>query len=92
MMNGQDYVFWQFYKCEKCGKYVDIENVPDHLAKHGINVAEKDSEKYEIFELNFLEAKVFNKFGEEVPQSQFVPESQAFLKEMLGEPKIQEEE
>jgi hypothetical protein len=92
MMNGQDYVFWQFYKCEKCGKYVDIESVPEHLAKHGISVAEKDSEEYEIFELNFLEGKVFNKFGEEVPQKQFAPESQAFLKEMLGEPKIQEEE
>ncbi|RLF86370.1 TBP-interacting protein, partial [Thermococci archaeon] len=26
-----------------------------------------------------------------VPQNKFAPESQAFLKEMLGEPKVQEE-
>jgi len=87
MMNGQDYVFWQFYKCEECEKYVDIESVPEHLAKHGISVAKKDSEEYEIFELNFLEGKIFNKFGEEVPQNKFATEARAFLKEMLGEPK-----
>lgn len=87
MMNGQDYVFWQFYKCEKCGKFVDIESLPEHMARHGINVAEKDTEKYEVFELNFIEGGVFNKFGEEVPQNKFAPEAQAFIKDMIGEQK-----
>jgi len=84
MMNGQDYVFWQFYKCEECGKFVDIEGIPEHMKKHGINTVEKDNENYEVFELNFIEGKVFNKFGEEIPQSQFVPETQVFVKEMIG--------
>lgn len=80
---GQDYIFWQFYKCEVCGKYVDIENLDAHLKEHGIKLQEKSEEQYEIFEINFREGKVLNKFGEEVPMENFSREAREFITEVL---------
>ncbi|WP_054841541.1 TBP-interacting protein [Thermococcus peptonophilus] len=81
---GQDYIFWQFYKCEECGKYVDIENLEAHLREHGIKLHEKSEEHYEVFELNFREGRVFDKFGEEVPLDRFSSEAREFIKEVLS--------
>ena len=81
---GQDYIFWQFYRCERCGKYVDIDSIETHLRAHGIKLHEKSEEYYEIFELNFRDGKVYDKFGEEVPLSAFSEEARAFLKESMG--------
>ena len=83
---GQDYIFWQFYKCEKCGKYVDIESLEEHLGEHGIKLHEKSEEHYEVFEINFREGKVFDKFGEEVPMEKFSNEAKEFIKEVLKGP------
>ncbi|ACS33142.1 TBP-interacting protein (tip) [Thermococcus gammatolerans] len=80
---GQDYVFWQFYRCEKCGKYVDIDNLESHLRGHGIKLHEKSEERYEIFEINFRDGKVYDKFGEEVPLSKFSDEAKDFLRESM---------
>ncbi|ASJ00602.1 TBP-interacting protein [Thermococcus gorgonarius] len=80
---GQDYVFWQFYKCEECGKYVDIDNLEFHLKGHGIKLHEKNEEVYEILELNFGDGKVYDKFGKEVPISAFSEETREFLEETL---------
>lgn len=83
MISGQDYLLWQFYRCEKCGKYVDIDSVLKHMQKHGINLADKSEEVYEVFELNFIKAKVFNKFGKEVKENQFSDEAKSFIKDMF---------
>lgn len=92
MTSGQDYVFWQFYKCEKCGKYVDIDSVPDHMEEHGVNIADRNEELYEVFELNFIKGKVFNKFGKEVKESELSEEAKAFIKEMFRDITPMEEE
>ncbi|ASJ03365.1 TBP-interacting protein [Thermococcus profundus] len=81
---GQDYVFWQFYKCEKCGKYVDIDSLEAHLKGHGIKLHEKNGERYEVFEINFRDGKVYDKFGEEVPFGEFSEETRDFLKESMA--------
>ncbi len=80
---GQDYVFWQFYKCEECGKYVDIDSLEPHLKSHGIKLHEKSEEHYEVFELNFRDGKVYDKFGNEVPLTEFSEEAKDFLKESM---------
>jgi hypothetical protein len=80
---GQDYVFWQFYKCEHCGKYVDIDNLERHLKEHGIKLHEKNEERYDVLELSFRDGKVYDKFGNEVPFSKFSRETQEFLSETL---------
>ncbi|AEO14052.1 hypothetical protein [Thermococcus sp. AM4] len=80
---GQDYVFWQFYLCEECGKYVDIDSLEAHLKGHGIKLHEKSEERYEIFEINFRDGKVYDKFGEEVPLSKFSDEARDFLRESM---------
>ncbi len=84
MLAGQDYVFWQFYKCEKCGKYVDVENMERHLKEHGIKHHEKSEERYEVFEINFRDGKVYDKYGNEVKRSSFSEEAQEFLSEILS--------
>jgi len=84
MLAGQDYVFWQFYKCEKCGKYVDVEGLERHLKDHGIKHHEKSEEHYEIFEINFRDGKVYNKYGEEVKKGEFSEEARDFLSEILS--------
>jgi len=81
MMPGQDYVFWQFYRCEECGKYVDIDSVAAHLKWHGIRIHEKSEERYEVFEINFRDGKVRDKFGKEVPMEQFSDEARDFIRE-----------
>jgi hypothetical protein len=81
---GQDYVFWQFYKCEKCGKYVDIDNLELHLRGHGIKLHEKSEERYEILEINFRDGKVYDRFGNEVSPSKFSEEAREFLHESMG--------
>lgn len=81
---GQDYVFWQFYKCEVCGKYVDIDSLEGHLKGHGVKIHEKSEERYEVFELNFRDGKVYDKFGEEVKLSSFSEEARDFLKESMS--------
>lgn len=83
MVNGKDYIFWQFYKCEHCGKYVDIENLVRHMKTHGEDVKEWSEEKYEVLELSFEDKKVYNKFGKEVPLEEFVEETQDFIKEVF---------
>ncbi|MDI3474425.1 MAG: hypothetical protein PWQ95_153 [Thermococcaceae archaeon] len=84
MLAGQDYVFWQFYKCEKCGKYVDIENLESHLAEHGIKQHERGEERYEVFEINFRDGKVYDKYGEKVEEKSFSDEAKEFIKEVLS--------
>lgn len=81
---GQDYIFWQFYRCEKCGKYVDIDSLEAHLKAHGIKLHEKSEERYEVFELNFRDGKVYDKFGGAVSLSAFSEEARDFLKESMG--------
>jgi len=84
MLNGQDYLLWQFYKCEECGKYVDIDSVARHMKReHGIDVANRSEVIYEVFELNFVKGKIFNKFGKEVKEEQFSREAKEFIKEMF---------
>ncbi|ASJ10911.1 TBP-interacting protein [Thermococcus sp. P6] len=82
MLAGQDYVFWQFQRCEVCGKYVDVENLENHLKWHGIKQHERSEELYEVFEINFREGKVYNKYGEEVPSGEFSEEAKEFLDEI----------
>lgn len=84
VLAGQDYIFWQFYKCEECGKYVDIENLENHLRGHGIKLHEKSEERYEIFEINFRDGKVYNKFGKEVKLDLFSDEAKEFIREVLS--------
>ncbi|NJE42423.1 TBP-interacting protein [Thermococcus sp. GR6] len=84
MLTGQDYVFWQFYKCEQCGKYVDVESLESHLKGHGIKHHEKGEEKYEVFEINFREGKVYDKYGKEVPMEKFSEEARDFLNEIMA--------
>ncbi|WP_457742147.1 TBP-interacting protein [Thermococcus sp.] len=84
VLAGQDYIFWQFYKCEECGKYVDIENLENHLRGHGIKLHEKSEERYEIFEINFRDGKVYDKFGKEVKLDLFSEEAKEFIKEVLS--------
>jgi len=84
MLLGQDYIFWQFYKCEKCGKYVDVESMERHLKGHGIKHHENSEERYEVFEINFRDGKVYDKYGNEVKKSSFSEEAQEFLKEVLS--------
>ncbi len=84
MLAGQDYVFWQFYKCEKCGKYVDVENLESHLRDHGIKLHEKSEERYEVFEINFRDGKVYDKYGNEVKKNAFSNEAAEFIKEILS--------
>ncbi|WP_297506896.1 TBP-interacting protein [Thermococcus sp.] len=81
---GQDYIFWQFYKCEVCGKYVDIESLEDHLKEHGIKLHEKSEERYEIFEINFKDGKVYDKFGNPVSLDQFSGEAREFINHVLS--------
>ncbi|WP_461865140.1 TBP-interacting protein [Thermococcus sp.] len=83
MIPGQDYIFWQFYRCEECGKYVDIDSVASHLKWHGLKVYEKHEEKYEVFEISFRDGKVRDKFGKEVPMEQFSDEAKDFIRETL---------
>ncbi|WP_297535883.1 TBP-interacting protein [Thermococcus sp.] len=84
VLAGQDYIFWQFYKCEECGKYVDIENLENHLRGHGIKLHEKSEERYEIFEINFRDGKVYDKFGKEVKLDLFSDEAKEFIREVLS--------
>jgi len=92
MISGQDYLLWQFYKCEHCGKYVDIDSVAKHMEGHGVSLADKAEEKYEVFELNFIKGKVFNKFGKEVKESEFSSEAKSFLKDMFKDVQPMEED
>jgi len=78
---GQDYVFWQFYKCGHCGKYVDLDDVESHLKEHGIKSYDNSSEEYEIFEINFKDRKIYNRFGDEVNESELSEEALEFIKE-----------
>ncbi|MCD6373494.1 MAG: TBP-interacting protein [Thermococcus sp.] len=84
MLLGQDYIFWQFYKCEKCGKYVDVESMERHLKGHGIKHHENSEERYEVFEINFRDGKVYDKYGNKVDKGSFSEEAQEFLKEVLS--------
>ncbi|WP_297461721.1 TBP-interacting protein [Thermococcus sp.] len=84
MLAGQDYIFWQFYKCEECGKYVDVESVERHLRGHGIKHYEKSEERYEIFEINFRDGKIYDKYGKEVPMEMFSEEARDFLEEVTS--------
>ncbi|WP_297072501.1 TBP-interacting protein [Thermococcus sp.] len=84
LLAGQDYIFWQFYRCEECGKYVDIENLENHLKGHGIKLHEKSEEHYEVFELNFRDGKVYDKFGKEVKLDKFSEEAREFLAEVFS--------
>lgn len=84
MLAGQDYVFWQFYRCKDCGKYVDIESVERHLKWHGIKHHEKSEERYEVFEINFRDGKVYDKHGKEVPREQFSEEANDFLDDIMA--------
>lgn len=84
MLAGQDYIFWQFYKCEECGKYVDVESLERHLKGHGIKHHEKSEERYEVFEINFRDGKVYDKYGKEVPMKEFSEEARDFLNEAFS--------
>ena len=84
MLLGQDYIFWQFYKCEKCGKYVDVESMERHLKGHGIKHHENSEERYEVFEINFRDGEVYDKYGNKVDKGSFSEEAQEFLKEVLS--------
>ncbi|AEK72573.1 TBP-interacting protein [Thermococcus sp. 4557] len=88
MLAGQDYIFWQFYKCEECGKYVDVESLERHLKGHGIKHHEKSEERYEVFEINFRDGKVYDKYGKEVPMKEFSGEARDFLDEILAGSRI----
>jgi len=81
---GNDYIFWQFYRCEVCGKYVDIENLENHLGGHGIKLHEKSEERYEVFEINFRDGKVYDKFGNEVSLDRFSSEAKEFIRDVLS--------
>ncbi|RLF87894.1 TBP-interacting protein [Thermococci archaeon] len=81
LVNGRDYVFWPFYKCKHCGKYVDIDSLARHMKSHGEDVKEWSEEKYEILEINFADKKVYDKFGKEVPMDKFSEEAQDFIKD-----------
>ncbi|NJE60809.1 TBP-interacting protein [Thermococcus sp. 21S7] len=83
MLAGQDYIFWQFYKCEECGKYVDVESLERHLKGHGIKHHEKSEERYEVFEINFRDGKIYDKYGKEVPMADFSEEARDFLSEIM---------
>ncbi|ADT83469.1 hypothetical protein [Thermococcus barophilus] len=83
MTIGQDFVFWQFYKCEKCGKYVDIDSVRSHLKEHGIKIEDKDEMMYEVFEISIIDGKVYDKFGKEVKEDKLSEEAKDFIKETL---------
>ncbi|WP_048058163.1 TBP-interacting protein [Pyrococcus yayanosii] len=85
MIGGRDYVFWQFYRCPYCNKYVDIESLPRHMKAHGEDVKEWSEEKYEVLEINFADGKVYNKFGKEVPMEEFSEEAVDFIKESFEE-------
>ena len=84
MLAGRDYILWQFYKCEKCGKYVDIDGLERHLRDHGIKHHKKSEERYEVFEVNFRDGKVYDSLGNEVPKSQFSKEALEFLREAIS--------
>ncbi len=84
MLAGQDYVFWQFYKCEECGKYVDVESLERHLKGHRVKHHEKSEERYEIFEINFHDGKVYDKYGNEVKKEDLSEEARDFLKEITA--------
>ncbi|CAB50217.1 tip TBP-interacting protein [Pyrococcus abyssi GE5] len=81
LINGRDYVFWQFYKCKHCNKYVDIDSFAKHMKRHGEDVKEWSEERYEVLEINFTDKKVYNKFGEEVSLDEFSEEAKDFIKE-----------
>ncbi len=83
MLAGQDYVFWQFYKCRECGKYVDVESLERHLKGHGIKHHEQSEERYEVFEINFRDGKIYDKYGKEVPPKEFSEEAKDFLDEIM---------
>ena len=83
MLAGQDYAFWQFYKCEVCGKYVDVESLERHLKGHGVKHHEKSEERYEIFEINLHDGKVYDKYGNEVRKEDLSEEARDFLSEIL---------
>ncbi|NJE75634.1 TBP-interacting protein [Thermococcus sp. ES12] len=84
MLAGQDYIFWQFYKCESCGKYVDVESLERHLKGHGIKHHEKSEERYEVFEINFRDGKIYDKYGKEVKLDQFSEEARDFINEITS--------
>ncbi len=84
MLAGQDYAFWQFYKCEECGKYVDVESLERHLKGHGIKHHKKSEERYEIFEINFHDGKVYDKYGNEVKKEDLSEEARDFLEEITS--------
>jgi hypothetical protein len=88
MLAGQDYVFWQFYKCEECGKYVDVESLERHLKGHGIKHHEKSEERYEVFEINFRDGKVYDKYGKEIPRKDLSEEALDFLEEITSGMKV----
>ncbi len=80
---GQDYIFWQFYRCEHCGKYVDLDDVETHLRGHGIKSYEKSREEYEILEINFKDRKIYNRFGNEVKKEELSEEAKEFIEESM---------
>ncbi len=80
---GQDYVFWQFYRCGHCGKYVDLDDVEIHLKGHGVRSYDNSEEDYEIFEINFKDGKVYDEFGKEVSMEKFSEEAREFIRESL---------
>ncbi|WP_297438793.1 TBP-interacting protein [Thermococcus sp.] len=84
MLAGRDYILWQFYKCEECGKYVDIDSLERHLKDHGIKHHEKSEERYEVFEINFRDGKIYDSVGDEVPKSRFSGEGLEFLNEVFS--------
>ena len=84
MLAGQDYAFWQFYRCEICGKYVDVESLERHLRGHGIKHHEKSEERYEVFEINFHDGKLHDKYGKEVKREELSEEAKDFLEEITS--------
>ncbi|NPA47491.1 MAG: TBP-interacting protein [Thermococci archaeon] len=78
---GQDYVFWQFYRCEHCGRYVDLDDVETHLRGHGIKSYDNSVEEYEVFEINFKDRKIYNRFGSEVREGELSEEALEFIRE-----------
>jgi len=83
MTIGQDFVFWQFYKCEACGKYVDIDSVRSHLRDHGTKIEDMDEMMYEVFEINLIEGKIYDKYGREVSEEKLSEEAKEFIRETI---------
>jgi len=80
---GQDYVFWQFYRCEHCGRLVNIESVEDHLSGHGEKLFERWEEHYEVFEINLKTEDVMTKFGERVDKRKLSREALELIRQLI---------